>query len=163
MAAMASDLEQTGAHVLRRWPLVAGLVLGCASACGAPSPGASIDLGAPDVSWAAKNTEQRFGFMAARVHPGMQRVFAEYDDAYADDFTCKTCHGLDPERVDYEMPTPDLYPLPKDNPIGSTMEDDPEVGNFMMGKVLPAMQEMFSEGHGGSTKVTCFTCHPADE
>jgi hypothetical protein len=148
---------------MRRSPFAVLLIAGCASACGAPLPGPGIDLGAREVAWGSKNSEQRFGFMAARVHPGMQAIFAEYDDAYADDFSCTTCHGLEPELVDYEMPSPDLYPLPRDNAIGSTMEDDPEVGNFMMGKVLPVMQEMFSEGRGTPTKVTCFTCHTAED
>jgi hypothetical protein len=135
------------------------LLCGCSGVSKVPG----IDLGAPDITWVDKNQEQRFGFMAARVHPGMQAVFAEYDDSYADDFTCQTCHGLDPERVDYKMPSEDLYPLPRDNAIGATMEDDPEVGNFMMGKVVPSLQTMFSEGHGGATKVNCFTCHPAED
>lgn len=145
--------------------LAAGALLGAMTvgACGSPSKTPGIDLGAPEVSWASKNAEQRFGFMAAKVHPGMQAVFAEYDDSYADDFTCQTCHGLEPELVDYAMPTPDLYPLPRDNAIGQTMEDDPEVGNFMMGKVVPSLQTMLSEGHGGATKVTCFTCHTAED
>jgi hypothetical protein len=134
-----------------------------AAACGAPSKTPGIDLGAPEVSWADKSAEQRFGFMAAQVHPRMQEVFAAYDDAYEDDFTCQTCHGLEPERVDYAMPTPDLYPLPRDNAIGATMEDDPEVGNFMMGKVVPSLQTMLSEGHGAGTKVNCFTCHTAED
>jgi hypothetical protein len=141
-------------------------VLACAAgvaACGGQSKVPGVDLGAPDITWASKNDEQRFGFMAARVHPGMQKIFAEYDDSYADDFTCETCHGLEPELVDYKMPSEDVYPLPSENPIGQTMEDDPEVGNFMMGKVLPGLQSMFSEGHGDPTKVNCFTCHPSED
>lgn len=122
-----------------------------------------IDLGAPEVSWKVKNDEQRFGFMAARVHPGMRAVFAEYDDSYADDFECQICHGEAPELVDWAMPSADVYALPAEDPIGTTMEDDEEVGNFMMGDVMPALQEMFNQGEGGPTKVSCFTCHPKEE
>jgi hypothetical protein len=93
----------------------------------------------------------------------MQALFSEWDDLYEDDFTCATCHGFEPELVDYEMPTSFLASLPRDNAVGATMEDDPETGNFMMGKVVPSMQTMLSEGHGGPTKVTCFTCHPAED
>lgn len=132
------------------------------SACGGESKVPGIDLGAPEIAWKEKNTEQRFGFMAARVHPGMQQVFIEYDDYYEDEFTCETCHGSEPELVNYAMPSDDLASLPKDDPIGATMEDDPDLGNFMMGEVLPAMQTMFSEGHGGPTKVSCFACHPVE-
>lgn len=100
--------------------------------------------------------------MAATVHPGMQKVFAEYDDSYATDFECETCHGQEPELVDYKMPSDDVYPLDAEDPIGTTMEDDEEIGNFMMGEVVPALQEMFNHGAGGPTKVTCFTCHPKE-
>ena len=55
-----------------------GALLACAPARDADTPG--IDLGAPGISWAAKNTEQRFGFMAAQVHPTMAKLFREYKE-----------------------------------------------------------------------------------
>lgn len=143
------------------------LLLSAAASIAACSPVKSntpgIDLGAPEIRWADKNQEQRFGYMAARVEPTMEKLFGEFSASYKESFSCETCHGAEPELVDYKMPSPDVYALPKDDPIGATMSDDEEIGNFMMGEVTPTLQKLFDKGHGTKTKVTCFSCHPVEE
>jgi hypothetical protein len=137
---------------------LAGAVLGCAPARDADTPG--IDLGAPGISWAAKNTEQRFGFMAAQVHPTMSKLFREYKEDYAD-FTCSNCHSSAMEQIDYKMPNPSLYALPKARPFDDAIDFDSTIAVFMMTKVTPTLQELFNKGEGPRTKVTCFNCHPS--
>lgn len=124
-----------------------------------------IELGAPEIRWADKSAEQKMGFMAAQVHPTMHKVFADYDSSYSDpaEFTCEICHGEAPEQVNWAMPSPDIYSLPADDPIGVAMSDDPEVGNFMMGTVTPALQQLFDKGKGTPTKANCFSCHPVED
>jgi hypothetical protein len=149
--------------------IVQGLACGlCAavlsSACApekSKTPG--ISLGAPEVRWGDKNEEQRYGFMAAQVHPTMEQIFIGFNESYSEGFTCETCHGSEPELVDYKTPSPQMYELPREDPIGTTMADDEEMGNFMMGEVTPGLQKLFDMGKGTATKVTCFSCHPAEE
>jgi hypothetical protein len=138
--------------------LVGALAGGCAPVRDADTPG--IDLGAPGISWAAKNTEQRFGFMAAQVHPTMAKLFREYKEDYAD-FTCSNCHSGAMEQIDYKMPNPTLYALPKNRPFDDAIDFDANIAVFMMTKVTPTLQELFNKGEGPRTKVTCFNCHPS--
>jgi len=118
-------------------------------------------MGAPEIRWASKNREQRFGFMAARVHPVMRQVFAKHDSSYATDFACETCHGDQMDIVDYKMPA-DIYPLPADDTIKESMDYDEEVTQFMVKDVMPATKDLFNQGHGRQSQVSCFTCHPQE-
>ena len=147
-----------------RWleslPFTIAVLLGCTNQKGVDSPG--IELGAPGTSWAAKTLEQRFGFMAAQVHPIMTRLFVEYDPDKAG-FDCTNCHGSNMEQIDYEMPNKALYGLPKERPYDDAIDFDDKIAVFMMTKVTPTLQELFNKGEGPRTKVSCFTCHPAAE
>jgi hypothetical protein len=136
------------------------LLAACAAPQGAESPG--IELGAPGTSWAAKNTEQRFGFMAAQVHPTMSKVFREYDSSFAK-FECSNCHGSRMEQIDYAMPNKALYSLPKDRPYDDAIDYDAKIAVFMMTKVTPALQELLNRGEGPRTKASCFNCHPSSD
>jgi len=137
---------------------VSAALAACAAPRDAETPG--IPLGAPGVSWAAKNTEQRFGFMASQVHPRMQKLFREYKpDSYAE-FSCSNCHGATMEQIDYAMPNQSLYALPKAKPFDDAIDFDSQIAVFMMTKVVPTLQELFNKGEGPRTKVTCFNCHP---
>lgn len=119
-----------------------------------------IELGAPEISWAAKSREQRMGFMAAAVHPRMKMLFKEYDSTY-DDFSCQTCHGDDMELIDYKMPS-DIYPLPTENTLEEARDYDEDVTKFMVDKVLPELKKLFNQGKGPQTNVSCFSCHPKE-
>src|SRR5688572_5533975 len=67
------------------------LLLACSSPKGPESPG--IELGAPGTTWADKNDEQRFGFMAAQVLPSMAKVFHDWKPDRYPEFDCNNCHG----------------------------------------------------------------------
>jgi hypothetical protein len=129
----------------------------CGEAPTARAPG--IDLGATGIRWAAKNREQKFGFMAAQVHPVMLRVFYEYDKSYAK-FGCEDCHGADMEAIDYRMPQNGLYALPKDGAYDDALAFDAEISAFMIAKVTPALQRLYDMGEGPRQEATCFSCHP---
>ena len=130
----------------------------CAAPRDAETPG--IELGAPGISWAAKNTEQRFGFMASQVHPRMQKLFREYKPESYEEFSCSNCHSAAMEQIDYSMPNKTLYALPKAKPYDDAIDFDAPIAVFMMTKVTPTLQELFNKGEGPRTKVTCFNCHP---
>ena len=135
-----------------------GFLLGaCGNAQGPHTPG--IQLGAPGTTWADKNSEQRFGYMAAQVHPVMSELFIGYDPDNSG-FTCSNCHGEEMEQVDYRMPNESLYAMPADRPYDDAIDFDEKIAVFMMTKVTPTLQELLNKGEGPPTKVTCFTCHP---
>lgn len=154
----------TSPHALVRWGSAASLavaLLACGGPRAADSPG--IELGAPGTRWADKNGAQRFGFMAAQVHPRMTRLFREYDAETFGNLACSNCHGENMEQIDYKMPNESLYALPEQRPYDDAVDFDEEIAVFMMTKVTPAMQGLLNKGAGTETKVTCFTCHPSAE
>jgi hypothetical protein len=128
-----------------------------------PSPKGvpGVNLGAPSIAWSQKNEEQRFGHMAAAVNPQMHAMFKKYDASYGESFNCKTCHGDDAELVDWKMPNENLYALPKENTVQSSLEYDTDVTNFMM-EVTPALKKLLNTGEGAPVAVSCFSCHPAE-
>lgn len=137
------------------------LPLVVASCTPSPKDVPGVNLGAPEIGWSHKNQEQRYGHMAAAVNPQMHALFTEYDDSYADSFNCKTCHGDNAELIDWKMPNENLYALPKENTLQSSLEYDTEVTNFMM-EVTPALKKMLNTGAGDPVEVSCFSCHPAE-
>jgi hypothetical protein len=140
-----------------------GACVGGVSACASEGKVPGVDLGSPEVSWKAKNDEQRLGFMAAAVQPQMEALFVKHDKSYAKNgFTCETCHGAKGELIDWKMPNPDIYALPKENTLEASKEYDEDVTKFMAEDVTPALEKMLNAGHGGSTQTSCFSCHPAE-
>ncbi|MEN9580372.1 MAG: hypothetical protein RJA70_3381 [Pseudomonadota bacterium] len=136
-------------------------IAGVAAACGQSDPKTPglEGMGAPGISWAAKNKSQQYGYMAAVVHPEMQKVFASYDDSYAEEFTCETCHGSDAELRDYKMPNDEIYSLPAENTIAEALDYDEDVTNAMMAKVVPGLKKLLDQGEGTKATVDCFSCH----
>ena len=149
-----------GARAMVALALPALLALACSDQKSANTPG--IDLGATGISWAAKNQEQRFGYMAAQVHPKMEALFIEYDPDNRP-FFCEDCHSDVMEQIDFKMPTDSLYALPKAGPLDDAMDYDSEIALFMMAKVTPLLSELLNSGDGPPTKVDCFSCHPSTD
>jgi cytochrome c553 len=141
--------------------LVAPLVVAILGCTPSPKGVPGVNMGAPEIAWSAKNREQRFGHMAAQVQPQMHALFEKYDAEYGKTFTCQTCHGEDAELVDWRMPNPNLYGLPKEDTLQASMEYDQEVTSFMM-EVTPAMKKLLNTGAGEPVAVSCFTCHPEE-
>lgn len=142
-------------------PAALSLLAACSSPKGPESPG--IELGAPGTTWADKNDEQRFGFMAAQVLPVMGKVFRDWRPDRYPEFDCNNCHGSRMEQIDYAMPNTGLYSLPTERPYDDAIDYDAEVAVFMMTKVTPALQELLNKGDGPPTKATCFSCHPKSD
>jgi hypothetical protein len=139
--------------------------LGCGGAQkgaeGAETAGTEAKHGTP---WKHKNREQRLDWMGLQVFPKLRQAFVERDPAYAN-FKCQTCHGSKMEMVDFKMPNPGLFSLPKANPIESARDYDADVANFMVEKVVPTMAELLDmPAYDPETKqgFGCFGCHPSD-
>jgi hypothetical protein len=160
-------IRQTGPETSQHWFRRAAVGFVCAAALGCAesnlkSPGLD-SLGSPGLSWAEKSEEQRMGFMAGWVTPRTHQMFAEHDSSFKDGFSCDTCHGENAEALDYEMPSPDLYALPRENTLQESIEYDPEMTQFMQNTLTPQITAMFNQGEGRRAKVDCFSCHPVDD
>lgn len=140
--------------------LGAALTAACSDPKMANSPG--IDLGAPGTAWSSKNREQKFGFMAAQVHPKMEEIFINFDPDNRP-FFCEDCHSDAMEQIDFKMPTDAIYALPKAGPLDDAMDWNEETAVFMLGKVTPLLNKLLNEGDGPPTEVTCFNCHPSSD
>jgi hypothetical protein len=137
--------------------------LGCGQS-NPKSPGLE-NMGSPGIAWSEKSTQQRMDFMAGVFHPKTHALFEQYDASYKgrDKFTCETCHGSEPELVDFKMPSDSLFALPLENTLAESTEYDADVTKFMQEKLTPAVAELLNQGEGPKTQVSCFSCHPVDE
>jgi cytochrome c553 len=147
-------------------PLLLLASLALAAACGSSNPKSPglEKMGSPGIAWSEKSYQQRLDFMAGVFHPKTQQLFSGYNPNYgkAGVFTCESCHGDAPELVNYKMPSPTLYALPKENTIQESMEYDAEVTHFMQDTLTPQVRAMFDKGAGPKTETSCFSCHPVD-
>ena len=112
--------------------------------------------------WADLDDDQRRDFMTCEVVPALTPMFQEFDgDEYAN-FGCVTCHGADPEAVDFEMPN-GLQELDlSDFPFSSHPDPDTAAyGEFMEDDVLPAMADLLgrSTDFNDPNFFGCYDCH----
>lgn len=114
------------------------------------------------IDWKGMSKKQRKVYMKKTVLPTMQKVFAEFDAKKYKKITCMTCHGDGAEK-DYEMPNPDLPPLPTEAAgFKALQEKKPEAMKFMGTKVKPTMARLL-----GKPEFTpevpdgfaCYGCH----
>lgn len=118
--------------------------LACASTPEAPPPEDEAPVvGPPEVAWADMSKEQRGRYMKKVVLPEMKQLFVGFDAGFAETFTCKTCHGEDPQGRGFEMPSPHLEVLPSEPAAFQKFADDhPEWIEFMSTKVRPRMASL---------------------
>ena len=106
----------------------------------------------PRDDWAPLTWEQRHDAMTFLVLPNMGRLFQRFDGKASPDLTCRTCHGVDAERVAYAMP----HGLPALDAHGMPDASMPIV-RFMTDEVTPTMADLLGVDRG---RFTCFGCHP---
>ncbi len=110
--------------------------------------------------WEDLGLQQREDFMVWVFQPRMAELFREHDAELYTEFECETCHGEDPEDIDWEMPANGTPLTIGDVPVENI--DDPErraEAEWMEAEILPAMAEMFEQEMtlAGSS---CLDCHP---
>ena len=127
---------------------------------GGEGGGEDTEPGAPGVAWHDKTFQQKKTWMGVEVFPKMKTAFQEHDAAGFKKFTCDTCHGAKGKEKGYKMPSDDILPLAKDDPMKAGMEFDEDVTKFMVDKVVPGMITMLQ----GETNESfgCLSCHPAE-
>lgn len=146
---------------------MAGSADGSAAGSGSSAMAGSADgsaagsvVAASDFDFDKLSHDDKVKFMKTKVMPAMKPAFQKFDPKEYASFTCKTCHGKDPQKVKYEMPNPELPKL--DFEALKAGKGEPKMVEFMsktvkpeMAKLLnrPEMTETVHDGFG------CLDCH----
>lgn len=116
----------------------------------------TLGITPPETPWAEMDAFEREMYMVGKVMPIMHELFSGYDRARFDAMGCESCHGERMREVDFAMPSPELYRVPRPGtPAWAAMERDfgPMV-EFMASTVTPVMGTLL-----GEADYTCGHCH----
>jgi hypothetical protein len=100
--------------------------------------------------------DDKVKFMKQKVMPAMKPAFQKFDSKEFSNFTCKTCHGKDPQKVKYEMPNRHLPALDFD--AIKAGKEDPKMVEFMAKVVKPEMARLLGEPEMSDTQPDGFGC-----
>jgi len=139
------------------------LFLAAVAACGSSSKSSMPPKG---MVWKDMNADQRKEYMEHVVMPKAKEVFAAFDSKYQK-MDCKTCHGKGADDGSFEMPNPDIRPLPNTpEAFMALMAKDPEVQRFtpfMSGEVEPMMGDLLHmtvfNPETKTGELSCASCH----
>jgi hypothetical protein len=124
-------------------------------------------VGPPQVAWKDMTKEQRGKYMGVVVLPKMRELFRSVDGEKYAAIGCPTCHGKDARARAFEMPNPDIMPLPAtQEDWGKLMQEKPEMLKFMGEKVKPEMARLLGvpeynpqNSQPQPDALGCSTCH----
>ncbi len=114
------------------------------SAAAGSGSGSSADGGgsAADGKWEFDKLthDEKIDFMKKKVVPTMKPLFQKFDAKEFANFGCKTCHGKDPQKAKYKMPSPDIDKL--DFKALEAGKQEPETAKWMAEVVKPEMAKL---------------------
>ena len=128
---------------------------GAGSGSAAKGSGASSDF-----DFAKLTRQQRMDFMKTKVMPQMKTAFQGYDAKAFAKFTCKTCHGKDPQKSKFKMPNPELPKL--DFAALKAGKQKPKMAEFMGKHVTPQMAKLLNlpeHSEANPKGFGCLACH----
>ncbi|MBA2543923.1 MAG: hypothetical protein H0V17_30045 [Deltaproteobacteria bacterium] len=100
--------------------------------------------------------DQKMDFMKKQVVPKMKPMFQKFDAKEFANFGCKTCHGKDPAKTKYEMPSKDVPAL--DFAALKAGKQKPEMAKWMSDVVKPEMAKLLNEPEYSDTNPKGFGC-----
>ena len=100
--------------------------------------------------------DQKMDFMKKQVVPKMKPIFQKFDPKEFANFGCKTCHGKDPAKTKYEMPSADLPAL--DFAALKAGKQKPEIAKWMGEVVKPEMAKLLNEPEMTESNPKGFGC-----
>jgi hypothetical protein len=141
------------------------LLLLAIAACGGSSA-KKPEEPARSQEWTDMNHEARQKFMKDVFMPKMKVEFAAFDPKFQT-MDCKTCHGAGAEDGSFEMPNPQIKPLPNNEAaFVAWVSKDAAAGRFaefMVKKVEPMTGELLHlsvfDPKTKTGDVSCSTCH----
>jgi hypothetical protein len=106
--------------------------------------------------------EEQSEFMKKHVVPTMKPMFQKFDAKHYANFGCKTCHGKDPQKAKFKMPSPDLPKL--DFAALKAGKQKPQVAKWMGEVVEPEMAKLlqmpvYNPEHPDPSQFGCLGCH----
>lgn len=125
----------------------------------AGSAAAGSGSGAAPVDFEKLSHDDKVKFMKTKVMPVMKPAFQKFDAKEFASFTCKTCHGKDPQKSKHEMPTPDLPKLDWD---AIKKGEEKEWVDFMENTVEPEMARILGKPQMTKDQPNgfgCLDCH----
>jgi hypothetical protein len=154
----AADAAMTNTVDAAAEPADAAVAAGSAAAGSAAGSGSAV--AANDFEFDKLSKEEKVKFMKQKVMPTMKPLFQKFDAKNFANFTCKTCHGKDPQGTKYKMPSKDLPAL--DFEAIKAGKEDPKVVEFMSKTVKPQMAKLLNLPEMTETNMKgfgCLACH----
>lgn len=127
----------------------------------APAPAIDAAVAGGDFDFDKLTSEDKAKFMKQKVLPAMKATFQKFDAKEFANFTCKVCHGKNPQKTKFKMPNPELPPLDFEELKAGKVKDKAML-DFMVKTVKPEMAKLLNkpemtesnpEGFG------CLQCH----
>ncbi len=106
--------------------------------------------------------QEQMDFMKKNVLPEMKTAFQKFDAKKFKNFTCKTCHGKNPEKTKFKMPNPELPKL--DFAALKAGKQAPKMAKFMGEVVKPDMAKILHQAEYSESNPKgfgCLECHVA--
>lgn len=144
----------------------AGSGTGSAAGSGSATADAGSAAGSGSGSGEAKkwfdslSHDEQMDYMKKTVVPTMKPLFQKFDGKKYANFGCKTCHGKDPQKAKYKMPSPDVPAL--DFAAIKAGKQEPKTAEWMGTVVKPEMAKLLKEPEHSATNPKgfgCLECH----
>jgi hypothetical protein len=131
-------------------------------AAGSGSAGSAAGSGSgDDKHWFdTLSHDEKMDFMKKTVVPKMKPLFQKFDAKEFANFGCKTCHGKDPQKAKFKMPSPDVPAL--DFAALKAGKQKPEMAKWMGEVVKPEMAKLLKEEEytdANPKGFGCLACH----
>ncbi len=157
-SAAAGSAEGSAAGSADAGSAAAGSAAAGSAAAGSGEAGSAV--AASDFDFDKLSQEDKVKFMKQKVMPTMKPLFQKFDAKEFGNFTCKTCHGKDPQGTKYKMPSKDIPALDFD--AIKAGKEDPKMVEFMAKVVKPEMAKLLNEPEMTETEPKgfgCLECH----
>ena len=116
---------------------------GAGSGSAVAMAGSGDGSGSAAWDWDKLTHDEQMDYMKKHVVPTMKPLFQKFDAKHYKDFGCKTCHGKDPKKSKFKMPTPDLPKL--DFAALKAGKQKPKVAEWMGKVVKPEMAKILEQ------------------
>jgi hypothetical protein len=125
-----------------------------------------LGLTGPDEKpWDDMSYDEKEWYMIGKVHPVMRQVFQSFNAKKyeGEKFECVPCHGEQPEKRKYKMPSDHLSPVPAFGSAEWKEMENTRIFKFMNLRVTPAMGQIIGKqawDHETGEGYSCWGCHP---
>ena len=133
---------------------------GSGSGSGSAMAGSGSGSGGEGFDFDKLTHDEKVNYMKTKVLPTMKEAFQKFDAKDFAKFSCKTCHGKDPQKTKYKMPNPELPKL--DFAALKAKKQKPKTAEFMGSTVNPEMAKMLGKPEHDEAHPDgfgCLACH----